>query len=238
MRAIYSALPVFLLIAPACARQQFRDFTTPLPLPNNSILVIGFLGGFEHWDDSHRSVRKTALRLRSRGLYAETVENHRRSLARRLIYKALDVNGDGRLDAHEKSRARIILYGQSLGGWAVVRLARELNKAGIPVLLTVQVDSVGIADAVIPPNVHAAANLFQRDFWPVHGASEIRAADPERTRILGNFQYHYDPGFVVSPDESVARMVLMGAHNKMELDPAVWQQVEELISAATRSAAP
>ena len=233
MRGVVWALPVFLiLMAPACAGQQFSDFTTPVPLPDNSALVIGFLGGFEHWDDSHRGVRKTALRLRSRGLYAETVENHRRSLARRLIYKALDANRDGRLDAREKSRARIILYGQSLGGWAVVRLARELDKAGISVLLTVQVDSVGIADAVIPANVHAAANLFQRDFWPLRGAPQIRAADPKRTRILGNFQYHYDSALVVSPDESVARMVLMGAHNKMELDPAVWEQVEGLIASA------
>lgn len=229
-RAAFTA--VVLLSAPAYSRQRFSDFTTPLPLGENSVLVIGFLGGFEHWDDPHRSVRKTVLRLRSRGYCAESVENHRRSLARQLINKALDRNGDGRLDVREKARARIILFGQSLGGWAVVRLARELNKAGIPVLLTVQVDSVGVADSVIPPNVRAAANLFQRDFWPVRGAPEIRAADPKRTRILGNFQYRYDPGFVVSPDESVARMVLMGAHNKMELDPAVWEQVEKLVDSA------
>lgn len=226
-----AALLIFTLwTQPASPGQRFKDFTTPLPLPNRSTLVIGFLGGIEHWDDPRRGIRKTALRLRELpGVFAEPVENHRRSLAGKLIYKALDINRDGRLDADEKARARIVLYGQSLGGWAVVKLARELNGAGIPVLLTVQIDSVGLADTVIPSNVRAAANLFQRDFLPLRGAPEIRAADPLRTRILGNFQYHYEPGLVAPPDENILRTVFFGAHKKMELDPAVWDHVEQLI---------
>lgn len=129
----------------------------------------------------------------------------------------------------EKARIRIVLYGQSLGGWAVVKLARDLDRDGILVLLTVPIDSVGIAANIIPPNVKSAANLFQRDFLPVHGSTTIRASDPMRTEILGNFQYHYKPGLVSSPDQSVARMIFMGAHSKMEIDPAVWAQVQQLI---------
>lgn len=227
MRIAASLLLLTVAAWPALCRQSFSDFTTPLPLPEGSTLIIGFLGGFEHWDDPHRGVRKTALRLREMhlpGVFVETVENHRRSLATDLIHKAL-----GHLDLQGKGRIRIILYGQSLGGWAVVRLARALNRDGTPVLLTVQVDSVGIDASVIPPNVKSAANLFQRDFLPVHGASTIRASDPSQTEILGNFQYHYKPGFVSSPDQSAARMIFMGAHNKMEIDPAVWAQVLQLI---------
>jgi pimeloyl-ACP methyl ester carboxylesterase len=222
MRVAAALLLLTFTAWPASCRQSFKDFTTPLPLPEGSTLVIGFLGGFERWDDPHRGVRKTALRLREMhlpGLFVETVENHRRSLATNLIHRALGLNRN----------VRIILYGQSWGGWAVVKLARELNREGIPVLLTVQVDSVGIDDGMIPPNVKAAANLYQRDFLPVRGASTIRAADPARTEILGNFQYHYEPGFVLSPDQSVARMIFMGAHSKMEIDPAVWAQVQRLI---------
>lgn len=37
---------------------------------------------------------------------------------------------------------------------------------------------------------------------------------------------------VVSPDESVLRTALLGAHKKMELDPAVWEHVEHLIREA------
>jgi pimeloyl-ACP methyl ester carboxylesterase len=222
MRVAAALLLLTVAALPAFCRQSFTDFTTPLPLPEGSTLIIGFLGGFEHWDDPHRGVRKTALRLREMhlpGVFAETVENHRRSLATDLIHRALGSN----------SGVRIILYGQSLGGWAVVKLAREFNREGIPVLLTVQVDSVGIDDSVIPPNVKAAANLFQRDFLPVHGTPAIRATDAARTEILGNFQYHYKPGFALSPDQSAARMIFMGAHNKMEIDPAVWAQVQQLI---------
>ena len=224
---IAASLLLLTVAGPAFCRQSFSDFTTPVPLPEGATLIIGFLGGFEHWDDPHRGVRKTALRLREMrlpGVFVETVENHRRSLAADLIHRAL-----GHSDREEKARIRIILYGQSLGGWAVVRLARDLDRDGIPVLLTVQVDSVGLSDKVIPANVKSAANLFQRDFLPVHGSSTIRAYDPARTEILGNFQYHYKPGFVSSPDQSAARMIFMGAHSKMEIDPAVWAQVQKLI---------
>ena len=92
MRIAASLLLLTVAALPALCRQSFSDFTTPLPLPEGSTLIIGFLGGFEHWDDPHRGVRKTALRLREMhlpGVFVETVENHRRSLATDLIHKAL-----------------------------------------------------------------------------------------------------------------------------------------------------
>ncbi len=50
-----------------------------------------------------------------------------------------------------------------------MKLARQLQQMDVPVLLTVQVDSVGIGDAVIPSNVSLAANLFQRNGWIIRG---------------------------------------------------------------------
>jgi thioesterase domain-containing protein len=69
------------------------------------------------------------------------------------------------------------LYGQSFGGAAVVKLARQLDKLGVPVLLTVQIDSVGRGDARIPPNVARAASLFQRNGVLISGEAPIVAED-------------------------------------------------------------
>jgi len=192
--------------------------------------VIGFVGGWERWDDPHRGVRKLAVELAGTpGVFAETVSNHRQSVALALIEAALDWNRNGYLDPEERARARIILYGQSLGGGAAVNLARKLQALEIPVLLTVQVDSVGRNDAVIPANVAAAANLFQHDGPPIMGRTRIRAEDPSHTRILGNFQYRYSFKSVDMSSATWARKHLGGAHARMEQDPRVWSQVGLLI---------
>ncbi len=219
------------LCAGLAASQSLNQLSAPRPLPPSGTLVVGFLGGFEHWNDPQRGVRKVALDLRSlhlRNVFAETAGNHRRGTALKLIRRAIDTNGNGRIDPEEAAAARIILYGQSWGGAAVIRTAHDLERWGVPVLLTVQVDSVGLRDGIIPANVRAAANFYQHDWLTIRGESEIRAADPARTRILGNYQFTYlfQP---IDPSASWARRTFGGSHAKMELDPAVWTQVESLI---------
>ena len=85
---------------------------------------------------------------------------------------------------------------------------------------------------MIPANVAAAANLFQHDGPPIMGRRRIRAADPTRTRILGNFQYHYQSKKLDMSSASWRRKNLGGSHTKMELDPDVWARVEGLIRSA------
>jgi len=222
-----------LLCCPCLGGQRLSDLSPPAPLPPHSTLVLGFLGGYETWNDAHRSVRRLALELRRRpGVYADTISNHRRSVALELIRRALDANHNGRLDPEEKSAARIILYGQSWGGAAAILTARDLERLGIPVLLTVQVDSVGLHDQVVPANVRAAVNFYQHDPLTVQGRGEIRAADPTKTTILGNFQLSYIFRSIDETDASWARRTFGGSHAKMELDPSVWHQVEQYISDA------
>ena len=195
-------------------------------------MVIGFLGGWEPWDNENRGVRKLALALRHKripGLHVETLSNHKRGLALDLIRKALDSNRDETLDNRERTSHRIILYGQSFGGAAVVKFARQLEEMGVPVQLTVQVDSVGIGDDTVPANVANAANFYQTHRFTVRGEKEIRAADPARTRVIENTRFDYserDPRH--SPD-SWFRRKFGGGHAWMDADPAVWARVEALI---------
>jgi hypothetical protein len=212
--------------------QRYRDFTTPTPLPQGQILIIGIMGGREPWNNDARNVRKLALKLRSMNdpeICVETVENKKRSLAVELINNAFDRNRDGKLDERERASIRLILYGQSFGGAAVVKLARQLKKFDVPVALTLQVDSIGRDDRVIPSNVARAVNLFQRNGWFIRGEPEIHAEDPARTTIIGNFEYDYSHKQVDVSRVPFMKKAFRVAHTRMEYDPDVWTKVEELI---------
>ena len=196
------------------------------------MLVVGFMGGRESWDNHKRGVRKLALKLRAMnlpGVHVETVENKKRRLAVELIRNAFDRDRDGRLDERERASARVIVYGQSFGGAAVVKLARQLKEMGVPVLLTVQTDSVGRGDKVIPSNVRRAANLFQRDGLIIKGEREIRAEDPTKTTIVGNFKFDYDGKKIDLSEVSWLKRLFQAAHTKMDHDPEVWALVERTI---------
>lgn len=212
--------------------QRYQDFSTKTPLSEGHLLIIGFLGGREPWDNQKQSVRKMALKLRALSLsevHVETVENKNRRLAIELIRNAFDRDRDGRLDERERASARLVLYGQSFGGAAVAKLARQLERMNVPVLLTVQVDSIGRGDKIIPSNVASAANLFQRNGWIIKGEREIRAQDPGRTKIIGNFEFDYRDKKINLSRVPWYKKIFRVAHTKMDHDPAVWSLVEKII---------
>jgi hypothetical protein len=214
--------------------QVFADFTTPLPLHRGEILVLGIVGGWERWDAPQRAIRRTALQLRSRklaGVWVETVENHKLELAQELVTRAFDFDKSGQLDPAESKAARIVVFGQSLGGRATLRFCRWLNEQGIRVGLAVVVDSWGRDPYTVPPNVAVAANFYQRDFGAVRGAAKIVAQAPE-TRILGNWRYSYKGREVAMPGEPFIRTWFMGSHLKMEYDPTPWSRVLDLLISA------
>lgn len=156
-------------------------------------------------------------------------------LARELLLKAFDANGDGALGAEEKAGARIVLYGQSLGGSAAVRYARELGEEGIPVMLLVSIDSYGHGASLVSPNVSAALNIYQRDHLFIKGEGDFEAEDPARTRILGNHRLYYrgigveELGAQDYADEPWIRRVFIGSHLKIEYDRRVRNMVREAV---------
>jgi hypothetical protein len=157
-----------------------------------------------------------------------TVENVHRDLALELVKKAFDRNRDEKLSAAEAGSARVILYGQSWGGAAVVKFSRQLDDIRVPVRLSIQIDSVGIGDGDIPPNVRRAANFYQNNGRIVHGQSEIRAVDPTRTSILFNQRRDYSKT-EIKVNKHWWKKAFRSDHVKMDNDPEVWNCVERLI---------
>ncbi|MGH9858090.1 MAG: hypothetical protein ACRD4B_09635, partial [Acidobacteriota bacterium] len=223
----------FILSCLACSsHQRYHHFQTNTPLADRDLLVIGFPGGRVRWDDRRDGVRRLALELRAAHvprLHVETVENRNRGLALQLVKNAFDKNSDGVLSEGEKSSARLILYGQSFGGAAVIKFAHQLNDLKIPVILTVQIDSVGRGDAVIPENVRNAANLFQRKGKIIRGEPQIRAQNSESTKIIGNFEYKYSKKDIDLSGMPWHKKIFRTDHSKMNLDPRVWNHVKDLV---------
>jgi thioesterase domain-containing protein len=157
--------------------------------------------------------------------------NHLARQAHQEILRSLDADHDGTLSAQEKLDARIVLYGHSWGASETVTMARTLQKDGVPVLLTIQVDSVskpGEQDGLIPNNVAQAINFYQLDGL-FHGRSQIVAADPSRTEILGNVQLNYKDQTVDTSRYPWYARMFMKPHIEIESDPSVWSRVESLI---------
>ena len=199
-----------------------------------SVIVVGFVGGYVHHDDRVHTEVQLANRLReeySPNLAVQTFENHRGKQAREVVLRLLDADHDGQLSSGEKQNARIIIFGHSWGASEAVELARQLEKDGVPVLLTIQVDSVskrGENDSLIPANVAQAVNFYQLD-GVLHGKPQIRAANPARTRILGNFRSEYKSKPLTCGQYPWYDRAFMKSHIQIECDPDVWTQVESLI---------
>jgi hypothetical protein len=212
------------------------------PVPANEVsakppaIVIGFVGGFIAHDNPVHSEVQLAARLRKEyptGVDVETFESYRAKKARLKILELLDTNQDGTLTVEEKQNARIIIYGHSWGAAESLHLARALEKDGIPVLLTLQVDSVsrpGSNDTTIPANVAQAANFYQ-PHGLIRGHHDIRAADAARTRIIGNFRFDYETSSLKCAAYPWYDRIFVKAHTQIECDPVVWEQVESLIRA-------
>ncbi len=227
-----AALGTLLLSVLHSHGQAFEDFTIPTPIQPSQTLVLGFMGGRDSWDDDRQGVRRLAIRLRDVGLpvQVETVENTKRNVAIRLIRAAFDLDSDGALSQPERENARIVVYGQSFGGAAVVKLARQLHQLEIPLLLTIQIDSVDRNDRLIPPNVLRAANLYQSNGWFIRGQAGVQAEDPGKTEIIGNFLFDYGEKRIDTSGVHWFKKLFRVAHTRMGLDPEVWGKVEELIS--------
>lgn len=197
-------------------------------------MIIGFVGGYISHDNPVHSEVQLAARLRKEypaGVRVQTYESYRGAQARQDTVNLLDANHDGTLTTAEKQDARIVIYGHSWGGAEAIYLARMFEKDGIPVLLTIQVDSIsapGKDDTTIPGNVAQAANFYQ-DHGLLRGHHDIHAANAARTRIIGNFKFDYEKSDLTCSEYPWYDRLFAKPHTQIECDPAVWNQVDSLI---------
>jgi len=232
-----ASVVTFTILAATMPLPSRAEDAAPLrsePTAAASSIVIGFVGGFVGHDNPHHGPVQLAQQIQRivpKDTYVRVFENRRRKQAYEAVLHLLDTNRDGVLSVEEKSRAHIILFGHSWGAAAAVLLARDLRREGIPVLLTVQVDSVAKVwqnDSVIPDNVTEAVNFYQ-PHGIIHGRRQITAADPTRTEILGNYLVDYKKNPVQCPGASWADRFFTPDHMQSECDPHLWSQIETMV---------
>ncbi|MFZ0523803.1 MAG: hypothetical protein WAN14_24780 [Candidatus Acidiferrales bacterium] len=237
IRALSVAVLLISYIVPTLALTQQQSMHPVIardPAAGSPAIVIGFVGGFVKHDNAVHAEVQLAARLRKQypaGVDVETFESYHGAKALRRVLQLLGANHGGSLTTEEKNNARIIIYGHSWGGAESLVLARALERDSIPVLLTVQVDSVsklGVNGTVVPPNVLQAANFYQSHGF-VHGHA-IRAADPARTRIIGNFRVDYSASPLNCPAYPWYDRVFARPHTQIECDPDIWNRVDTLIA--------
>ncbi|HKS41410.1 MAG TPA: hypothetical protein VJX74_12425 [Blastocatellia bacterium] len=174
------------LLTPVDSRSQ----NSPAQLNTNKVIIIGFVGGLRSPEDINQGVVQIRNRLRDvncTNLQVSTFSHFHWRKTYTNIFQAIDLDRNSTLSDEELRQApRLIIIGHSLGGWAVIKLARRLEKASIPIELTVQLDSVGIGDEVVPGNVKFAINYYQRNQWPIRGEKRIRAENVSSTNIINN----------------------------------------------------
>jgi hypothetical protein len=203
-------------------------------VPTPEGIIIGFVGGMiSHTNMIHSEVQ-LASKLRGEyptGVAVETFESYRKDRAFKTVIKYLDKNFDGSLSDAEKQSARIIIYGHSWGGSEALELARDLGKAGIPVRLTIQIDSIAKFrrdDAVIPDNVLKAVNFYQPNGF-LRGESKIHPSDASRTEVIGNYRMDYANTAYDCTKYPWWDHLFVKAHTQIECDQSVWREVETLI---------
>lgn len=108
------------------------------------------------------------------------------------------------------NHAPIILIGHSLGANEQIKVARNLNTAGIPVALLVTVDAV--SQTIIPPNVKHALNLYKPGFVPMFSGLKLRAVDSQATQIdninVATWKTAHVNHFTIDKDKAVQALIM------------------------------
>jgi hypothetical protein len=181
---IFALVVLAMLASPGCAKttkagpldrvQPFSD----KPRAGNAYLLRGFIGIFsEGVDNLGREIDRSGVRAH---VYQD---DQWAALARTIVREY-----QGRRDAEP-----LVLIGHSYGADDVIRIARELDKANVPVDLLVTLDPV--TPPPVPKNVRQALNIYQSngawDALPFLRGVPVKA-DAQFVGRLDNFDIKKD----------------------------------------------
>jgi pimeloyl-ACP methyl ester carboxylesterase len=203
--------------------------------PVRNVIIVGFVGGFVSRNDTKHPEVQFAAYLRDRypSIHTDVFGNHHGQKALDTVVRLLDTDHNGVLSSLEKEQATVIIYGHSWGATETVEFAHELGQMGIPVALTIQVDTIRKPGhktaATISPNVANAINFYQAK-GPLHGLPEIIAADPTHTKILGNIRMTYENRPINCDNYSWYSRTINRPHHLIENDFRVWDELASLIN--------
>jgi len=159
------------------------------PFSGCRILYLGFVGALESPDDRYSGIVQIRQTLQDKGysdVCARSFSPYAWTEGRDWLLKYFPAHAGGLTAQELDSAPRVILLGHSMGGWAMLAVARELRSRDIPVELTIQVDSVGITDHTVPRNVKAAAIFHANDVLMFMTTKHLRREDPAHTKLVAD----------------------------------------------------
>jgi len=200
-----------LAVPSAAARSSAEAKASSEPVPGCKILYAGFVGAME--TSNHKTSGVVQLRDTLRGPgYADVCAESFMPVAwescRDWILSRFPRHPGPLTEAESAEAPRIILVGHSTGGWAMIRVARELRDKSIPVELTVQLDSVGITDRTVPRNVKSSAIFHAWDMLMFLTTKSVRLEDPQHTKLIANVVVKDASHLSITRDPRVRDLVL------------------------------
>jgi len=203
---------LFLFVAPqASARSSTGTKASSEFVSGCKILYAGFVGAME--TSNHKASGVVQLRDTLRGpsysdVCAESFMPVAWESCRDWILNRFPKHPGPLTEAETAESPRIILVGHSTGGWAMVKVARELRNKSIPVELTVQLDSVGITDRTVPRNVKSSAIFHAWDMLVFLTTKNIRLEDPLHTKVVANVVVKNASHLSITRDPRIRDLVL------------------------------
>jgi len=175
------------------------------------ILYLGFVGALEPPDNKSSGVVQLRDVLKGpqfTGVCAKTYSPYTWTDGRDWLLSHFPSHPGALTEGERVQAPKVVLVGHSMGGWAMLSVARELRSREIPVELTVQVDSVGITDYTIPRNVKAGAIFHAHDVLMFLTTKNVRLEDPTKTRLVANVLVGHAGHESVTRDPRIRELVL------------------------------